>query len=298
MKKQRISVIDRDAIRSQAIAQQLAADSTADVIVSGPDGASGAYDDIDAYIVGATGQGHWTASVLDRIKSETPHARVVVVGINGRFERKTLDTETLIVRSAGASADPDTVSSMVKGLLEDQPLPAESPARRPAHLFRSLVGDSQPIRHIQDLIDHVATTPSTVLITGESGTGKEVVARNIHYRSSRRDHPFVPVNCAAIPPELFESELFGHEKGAFTGALSARKGRFELADKGTLFLDEIATCPSARKPNFCASSRSACLNALAVTKACRPTSELLRRRTAISKNGLATSGFDETFTTD
>jgi sigma-54 specific flagellar transcriptional regulator A len=82
-----------------------------------------------------------------------------------------------------------------------------------------------------------------VLVLGQSGTGKEVVARNIHYLSERRDGPFIPVNCGAIPPELLESELFGHEKGSFTGAISARKGRFELAEGGTLFLDEIGDMP-------------------------------------------------------
>ena len=84
----------------------------------------------------------------------------------------------------------------------------------------------------------MAPTDANVLITGESGTGKEVVARNIRYYSNRRNKPFVPINCGAIPPDLLESELFGHEKGAFTGALTARQGRFEMADGGTLFLDE------------------------------------------------------------
>lgn len=110
-------------------------------------------------------------------------------------------------------------------------------------LFRSLVGQSRGIQEVRHLIEQVAKTDANVLILGESGTGKEVVARNIHYHSTYSDGPFVPINCGAIPPELLESELFGHEKGAFTGALTARKGRFELADGGTLFLDEIGDMP-------------------------------------------------------
>ncbi|MBI3562465.1 MAG: sigma-54-dependent Fis family transcriptional regulator [Gammaproteobacteria bacterium] len=110
-------------------------------------------------------------------------------------------------------------------------------------LFRSLVGHSRKITQVRKLIEKVADTDANVLVLGESGTGKEVVARNLHYHSSRRDKPFVPVNCGAIPPDLLESELFGHEKGAFTGAISARQGRFELAEGGTLFLDEIGDMP-------------------------------------------------------
>lgn len=110
-------------------------------------------------------------------------------------------------------------------------------------LFRSLVGQSMGIKEVRHLIEQVSGTEANVLILGESGTGKEVVARNIHYHSARRNGPFVPINCGAIPPDLLESELFGHEKGAFTGAITARKGRFELAEGGTLFLDEIGDMP-------------------------------------------------------
>lgn len=110
-------------------------------------------------------------------------------------------------------------------------------------LFRSLVGQSHGIKDVRHLIEQVSSTEANVLILGESGTGKEVVARNIHYHSARRSGPFVPINCGAIPPDLLESELFGHEKGAFTGAITARKGRFELAEGGTLFLDEIGDMP-------------------------------------------------------
>ena len=110
-------------------------------------------------------------------------------------------------------------------------------------LFRSLVGISQSVSKVRQLIEQVAATEANVLILGDSGTGKEVVARNLHYHSDRKDNPFVPVNCGAIPPDLLESELFGHEKGAFTGAICARQGRFELANGGTLFLDEIGDMP-------------------------------------------------------
>ncbi|GAA0688799.1 transcriptional regulator FleQ [Marinobacterium maritimum] len=117
---------------------------------------------------------------------------------------------------------------------EQVPLQAEMPG---------FVGQSKPIRDIRHLITQVAPRDISVLITGESGTGKEVVARCLHEHSGRSEGPFVPVNCGAIPSELLESELFGHEKGAFTGAISSRPGRFELANGGTLFLDEIGDMP-------------------------------------------------------
>lgn len=115
--------------------------------------------------------------------------------------------------------------------------------RREAQLFRSLVGTSRSIVKVRELMAQVADKDVSVLITGESGTGKEVVSRNLHYHSHRRHKPFVPVNCGAIPQELLESELFGHEKGAFTGAITSRPGRFELAQGGTIFLDEIGDMP-------------------------------------------------------
>lgn len=110
-------------------------------------------------------------------------------------------------------------------------------------LARELVGSSAQIEGIRRLIAQVAPAEASVLILGESGTGKEVVARGIHQLSERASGPFVPVNCGAIPGELLESELFGHEKGAFTGAISSRQGRFEMAAGGTLFLDEIGDMP-------------------------------------------------------
>jgi len=106
-----------------------------------------------------------------------------------------------------------------------------------------LIGVSHEIARVNQMIDQVADTNASVLILGDSGTGKEVIARNIHAQSSRSQKPFVPINCGAIPPDLLESELFGHEKGAFTGAISSRQGRFELAEGGVIFLDEIGDMP-------------------------------------------------------
>ena len=106
-------------------------------------------------------------------------------------------------------------------------------------LYRGLVGDSAAIGRLRNLIGKIAASRSNVLILGETGSGKEIVARNIHYRSPQNAGRFVPINCAAIPPDLLESELFGHKKGAFTGAMNDRDGRFMFASGGTLFLDEI-----------------------------------------------------------
>jgi len=110
---------------------------------------------------------------------------------------------------------------------------------RRKYRFANFIGDSQPMNEVFSIIEKVADTDSTILIYGESGTGKELVARGIHYHSGRRERPLIPVNCGAIPEELLESELFGHEKGAFTNAIRMRIGRFEMANGGTIFLDEI-----------------------------------------------------------
>ncbi|MBI3180258.1 MAG: sigma-54-dependent Fis family transcriptional regulator [Deltaproteobacteria bacterium] len=118
-------------------------------------------------------------------------------------------------------------------------------ASRDAQGRFQIIGKSQRMLDIFAIIDKVAATPSTVLLTGESGTGKELVAAALHANSPRKDKPFIKVNCAAIPKDLMESEFFGYEQGAFTGAVSSKPGRFELADGGTLFLDEIAEIPSA-----------------------------------------------------
>ena len=132
--------------------------------------------------------------------------------------------------------------------LAEQRLQEENVALREevdkASMFEEIVGVSAPLKKVLSRISRVAPTDSSVLITGETGTGKELVARAIHRRSPRSSYPFVSVNCAAIPRDLIASELFGHEKGAFTGAAQRRLGRFELAEKGTIFLDEVGELPA------------------------------------------------------
>ena len=127
--------------------------------------------------------------------------------------------------------------------------------------FEEIVGKSEALRRVLKQVETVAPTDSTVLIYGETGTGKELIARALHNLSSRKSNAFVKLNCAAIPTGLLESELFGHEKGAFTGAIAQRIGRFELAHRGTVFLDEIGEIPWSCSPSCCGSCRSANLNA-------------------------------------
>ncbi len=141
--------------------------------------------------------------------------------------------------------DPDALSHLIRRALEHRRLKEEN-----VHLRGtidqfvagdSIVGESPPMKKVMELVEHVAATDVTVLIRGESGTGKELIARAIHANSKRRYAPIIAVNCGALPETLLESELFGHEKGAFTGAAYRRKGRLELADGGTLFLDEVGS---------------------------------------------------------
>jgi len=145
--------------------------------------------------------------------------------------------------------DPDELSHLVDRALEQKRLKHENvvlKAKIDGELVAvdAIVGESAPVLKLKQLIENVAPTDATVLIRGESGTGKELVARAIHANSTRRYFPLVPVNCGALPGDLLESELFGHERGAFTGAQYRRKGKLEMADHGTLFLDEVGAIPS------------------------------------------------------
>lgn len=179
----------------------------------------------------------YTLSTLDQLREQEAHLPVILLGGE---EAETLP-EGVLARLEALPSFPQLVTALHRGeVYRQRRYPHGS---RSNELARVLVGSSRSIDTVRHLIEQVADSEANVLILGESGTGKEVVAKSLHYLSSRRERPFVPVNCGAIPADLLESELFGHEKGAFTGALTARQGRFELADGGTLFLDEIGDMP-------------------------------------------------------
>ncbi|MHB1043626.1 MAG: sigma-54-dependent transcriptional regulator [Eubacteriales bacterium] len=180
--------------------------------------------------------------VLKRAKEMQPKLPVIILTAHG-----TLETAIEAMKMGAADYitkpfDLDELKIVVKKALMISQLVSEVSFLRSelTKRYGRIIGESKAIKELRFLIDRVAISNATVLITGESGTGKEVVAVAIHQASPRRDMPFVTVNCAALPEHLLESELFGHEKGAFTGAVARKLGRFELADKGTIFLDEIA----------------------------------------------------------
>jgi sigma-54 specific flagellar transcriptional regulator A len=201
-------------------------------------------DSVDVVIVAPCGADTDLVSVFREIRDKNPHLPVIRMvtddepSVPQDVESGTIAQIKLPVRFGDLQAALQQASVYREG---------RQPGGRPRslELFRNLVGGSNAIRIVRKLIEQVAATDASVLLLGESGTGKEVVARHVHYQSTRRYKPFVPVNCGAIPADLLESELFGHEKGAFTGAISARRGRFEMANGGTLFLDEIGDMPLA-----------------------------------------------------
>jgi sigma-54 dependent transcriptional regulator, flagellar regulatory protein len=181
--------------------------------------------------------------LLNNLPELAPGVPVVLVGEQPEFPALTKAAQAQVVRRVGLPMRYPELADALRSARHATANGGLGEASRTIELFRSLVGCSPAIQNIRRLMTQVAVTDANVLILGETGTGKEVVARNVHRASSRRSRPFVAVNCGAIPADLLESELFGHEKGAFTGALTARQGRFEMAEGGTLFLDEIGDMP-------------------------------------------------------
>lgn len=185
------------------------------------------------------------ASLVKSFQQIAPELPVILVADAGAANQIPSTVEQSVFQVMEWPTTHSVLTKIVQKAHQHRDKDRTAATHRSVELFRSLGGNSVCIQNVRKLIQQVAGSEATVLILGESGTGKEVVARNLHYNSPRRNKPFVPVNCGAIPAELLESELFGHEKGAFTGALHSRQGRFEMAEGGTLFLDEIGDMPLA-----------------------------------------------------
>ncbi len=181
--------------------------------------------------------------VLSHFMEHSPETMVIVLTGYGTIETAVDAMKSGAFDYLTKPAKIDEILLVVKRALELKSLKAENQLLKSQlqerYRFDRIIGKSEPMQAIYRMIERISRTDSTVLITGESGTGKELIANAIHYNSSRKDKPFVPINCGAIPEELLESELFGHEKGSFTGAYRERIGRFEMAHQGTIFLDEI-----------------------------------------------------------
>ncbi len=181
--------------------------------------------------------------LLQHINSNYPDLPVIMITAHGTVETAVRALKLGAFDYVTKPFEKDDLRRIVEKAVKTRALSLAEIHADPKTFRKHLIGRSTAMQTVFSIIDRIAATPSTVLITGESGTGKELVAKALHSGSQRADQPFIKINCAAIPRDLMESELFGHERGAFTGAVSSKPGRFELADGGTLFLDEIGEVP-------------------------------------------------------
>jgi two-component system, NtrC family, nitrogen regulation response regulator NtrX len=240
--KQRVLVIDDEPGIREALRQVLEYEGyDVRAATSGPEGIS-VYAEfrphvvfLDVKMAGLDG-----LETLSRLKTLDHVAPVIMISGHGTIATAVGATQRGAFDFLEKPLDTDRLLVTVRNALAQSELQGENARlREEVETRHAMVGESRSLKEVLDLIDKVGPTPARVLITGENGTGKELVARAIHERSPRRGKPFIEVNCAAIPSELIESELFGHMKGSFTGAFADRAGKFEQADGGTLFLDEV-----------------------------------------------------------
>jgi len=187
--------------------------------------------------------------LLEGVKGLRPETEVIVISAQGTIEKAVQAMKLGAFDFIEKPINPRVISLLVDRALEKQTLILQNKDLRSKledkFHFKNIIGRSEKMVKIFELIHHIAPYDSSVLIIGESGTGKELIANAIHYNSPRASMPFIKVSCASLSEGIIESELFGHEKGAFTGAIASRKGRFELAHQGTLFLDEVEDIPPA-----------------------------------------------------
>jgi len=187
--------------------------------------------------------------LLEAVKNLKPEAEVIVISAQGTIEKAVQAMKLGAFDFIEKPINPRVISLVVERALEKQTLILQNRDLRSKledrFHFKNIVGKSAEMVKVFELIHHIAPYDSSVLIIGESGTGKELIANAIHYNSPRSSNPFIKISCASLSEGIIESELFGHEKGAFTGAIASRKGRFELAHHGTLFLDEVEDIPAS-----------------------------------------------------
>ena len=245
MSKKSILIADDEALMRDSLEATLSRQYRVDVAKDGK-GAIAKLDDSDYDLIlsdlrmpGASGM-----DVLKATRQRQPDAKFVMMTAYGSLENHAECMKEGAFIYVMKPFTPDEIETVVEKALDYQRLSVENRQLRSELESRfslgSLIGRSPCMVEILDLIRTVADSRSTALVTGESGTGKELAARAIHYNSPRLNGPFIKINCAVLPRELIESELFGHEKGAFTSAIRQTRGRFELADGGTLLLDEIS----------------------------------------------------------
>jgi len=241
----RILVVDDEVNIREAIAKILAKQGHDVTMASDGTGAlatlrEGAFEVVitDLKMAGADGM-----AVLRAAKEADPSVEVILMTAYGTVESAVEAMKLGAYDYLTKPVDPTRLPFLVGKALERRVMGVENlqlrERLRVRDEFQSVVGQSPAMRLVYEVVDQVASTDATVLLQGESGTGKELIARAIHHRSGRRDQPFVAINCGALPETLLESELFGYEKGAFTGATAPKQGRIELAHGGTLFLDEV-----------------------------------------------------------
>src|SRR5882762_4425371 len=242
MSKRRVLIVDdekgiRDALKQVLEYEEIEVQASA----SGHE-AMRVYPDFKPHLVflDVKMEGMDGLETLKKLRELDPQAQVVMISGHGTIQTAVEATQLGAYDFLEKPLDTDRILLTLRNALQHVVLVSENVRlKQEAGAQYEIVGSSKPIRHVIGLLEKVAPTPARVLITGDNGTGKELVARAIHALSPRASGPFVEVNCAAIPTELIESELFGHMKGSFTGAFADRAGKFELADGGTLFLDEI-----------------------------------------------------------
>lgn len=185
-------------------------------------------------------------TLLREVKERRPNVEVILMTAYGSIPKAVEAMKEGAYNYLTKPVDPDELTLVVRRAVERRRLREQAENLDAGHVrFGKLVGKSAAMNKVFHLMERAANSDVTVLITGESGTGKELVARGIHSHSERRDRAFIPINCGAIPEQLLESELFGHERGAFTGAQTMKRGLFEEAERGTLFLDEVGELPLA-----------------------------------------------------